>query len=180
VGTLNARLTALDQRMLDHITAVESPILDQILPRLSVAANYGRLWLGVAGVLAMVGSANGRSAAIHGLGSLALASVTANVLIKAASGRVRPTTDRLPQARVLRRQPVTTSFPSGHSASAAAFATGAALELPALAVPLGCLAGAVMVSRVVTGAHYPSDVIAGGALGIGAAALLRRWRRSSA
>ena len=55
----------------------------------------------------------------------------------------------------------TTSFPSGHAASAAAFATGVALEVPALAVPVGGLAAAVGASRAISRVHYPSDVLAG-------------------
>jgi membrane-associated phospholipid phosphatase len=76
---------------------------------------------------------------------------------------------------------MTTSFPSGHAAAAAAFAMGAALEMPVLAVPLGGLAAAVMASRVVTGAHYPTDVIAGALLGMGVSAwLIRLWRWDNA
>ena len=70
--------------------------------------------------------------------------------------------------------PRSTSFPSGHSAAAFAFAAGAAMELPALAPVLAPLALAVGYSRVHTGVHYPSDVAAGAAIGIGSAALARR------
>jgi undecaprenyl-diphosphatase len=46
-----------------------------------------------------------------------------------------------------------------------------------VAAPLGALAAAVVVSRVATGAHYPSDVLAGAAIGVGAAVLTRRVLR---
>jgi membrane-associated phospholipid phosphatase len=59
------------------------------------------------------------------------------------------------------RTPVTTSFPSGHAAAAAAFATGVGLEMPALPAPVGALAAAVGISRVVNGVHYPSDIAGG-------------------
>lgn len=62
--------------------------------------------------------------------------------------------------------PRSTSFPSGHSASAFAFATGVCAELPELAPVLLPLAGAVAYSRTHAGVHYPSDVAAGAAIGI--------------
>ena len=62
--------------------------------------------------------------------------------------------------------PWTSSFPSGHSASAAAFATGATLEVPWAGPILVPLAAAVAYSRVHVGVHYRSDVWAGAAVGI--------------
>ena len=174
MGALAGRVTAVDQRLLDRLGSVDSGVLDHALPRLSAAANYGRLWIGVAGVLLLTGRRDARRAAMRGVASMTVASSIANLLAKQVVRRVRPTVDLVPQVRWLRRAPVTTSFPSGHSASAAAFATGASLEMPVLAVPLGGLAATVAVSRVTTGAHYPSDVVTGVLLGIGAAAVIRR------
>src|SRR4029079_11803238 len=88
--------------------------------------------------------------------------------------RRRPDHTLVPALRQLRRQPRTTSFPSGHSASAAAFATGVALQAPAIGVPVAAVAAAVAYSRVHTGVHYPSDVVVGAAIGAGTAVALRR------
>jgi undecaprenyl-diphosphatase len=70
--------------------------------------------------------------------------------------------------------PRSSSFPSGHSAAAFAFATGACGELPGLLLLLGPLACAVAYSRVHTGVHYPSDVAGGAAIGIGSGVLASR------
>jgi undecaprenyl-diphosphatase len=81
----------------------------------------------------------------------------------------------IPTTRVAHRVPVSSSFPSGHSASAAAFAVGVGVEAPWLALPVGLLAAAVAYSRIYTGVHFASDVIAGVAIGAtvaGAGALL--------
>ena len=61
--------------------------------------------------------------------------------------------------------PESTSFPSGHSASAAAFATAVGDVLPAAALPLRAAAAVVAFSRVYTGVHYPSDVVVGATVG---------------
>jgi undecaprenyl-diphosphatase len=45
-------------------------------------------------------------------------------------------------------------------------------DVPALAIPIGVLVGAVAVSRVHTGVHYPSDVVVGSVLGAGTAAMV--------
>jgi undecaprenyl-diphosphatase len=80
--------------------------------------------------------------------------------------------------------PLSTSFPSGHSASAAAFAVSVGRLLPGLRLPLRVAAGIVAFSRIYTGVHYPGDVVMGAALGtvVGRAtsALVQRLRASSA
>ncbi|MGW3729798.1 diacylglycerol kinase family protein, partial [Streptomyces sp. NPDC000851] len=79
----------------------------------------------------------------------------------------------VPLVRQLKRQPITTSFPSGHSASAAAFATGVAMESSAWGAVVAPVAFSVAMSRVYTGVHFPSDVLAGAVLGMGAAFAVR-------
>ena len=57
------------------------------------------------------------------------------------------------------------SFPSGHTLHAVSFTWLAVERFPELAwmlIPLSCL---IAGSRVVLGLHYPSDVLAGGAIG---------------
>jgi membrane-associated phospholipid phosphatase len=109
---------------------------------------------------------------VRGTGSLAVASATANGIAKLLVNRVRPALDGVPPERLVRRLPVTSAFPSGHAASAAAFTVGAVREAPELAFPLGLLAAGVAFSRVWTGAHYPGDVAAGAALGAAVARAL--------
>ena len=174
-------IKVVDQELFDRTARLHAPTLDRAMPRLSHAANHSGLWLAAAGVLFAFGGSQGRRAAVRGLGSVAVASLAANVIGKRWFGRTRPILDQVPAGRRVRRIPVTTSFPSGHAASAAAFATGVAAEFPAASVPLGALAAAVAYSRVYTGAHYPSDVAAGAALGIGVGlASTRAWPRRRA
>jgi undecaprenyl-diphosphatase len=169
------RLPAADRWVLGRLAASDSKVLTRALPPLGRSANYSRLWWAVSGVLAATGDRRARRAALRGMIALGVASFAANVVSKKAVRRPRPPVDLTPVARRLRRAPITTSFPSGHSASAAAFATGVALEWPLLAAPVGALAAGVAASRVVTGVHYPSDVLAGTALGLGAGVLTLWW-----
>jgi membrane-associated phospholipid phosphatase len=115
------------------------------------------------------------------LASIALTSTIVNAGLKPLWRRRRP--DRVAHAVPLARQvtmPASTSFPSGHAASAFAFATGVTHELPTVGIPLHAAAAVVGYSRVHTGVHYPLDVIAGSVLGSAlapvATAVLDRWR----
>ena len=72
------------------------------------------------------------------------------------------------------------SFPSGHTASAFALATSLSLKYPKWYViaPSALWACSVGMSRMNEGVHYPSDVLAGAAIGAGCAVLnvyVNRW-----
>ncbi|MFD9076416.1 phosphatase PAP2 family protein, partial [Streptomyces lasiicapitis] len=119
----------------------------------------GRVGWGVAPGLWAGGGTGARGAAGRGVASLALASATVNTLGKGAVRRTRPLLDGVPVIRHLPRQPVTSSFPSGHAASAVAFTVGAALESRRWGAAIAPVAASVAFSRVYTGVHYPSDVL---------------------
>ena len=167
-------LAALDRKVLARVAATDSRALDLVFPALGRAADHSMLWLAVSAGLAASGDKWARRAALRGIAGIMVVSTTTNVLVKGMTGRDRPRSE-IPILGRLVPGPVTTSFPSGHAASAAAFATGVALEMPVLAVPAAALAAAVGLSRIVTGVHYPSDVLAGFALGAAAGAVTLRW-----
>lgn len=173
-ASVRSRIAAVDTDIMARIASTDSAALDQVMPRLSRLADHSVLWIAIAAGLAATRSKWSRRAALRGVASVAIASTAANVVAKGLAGRGRPV-ESAPLSRQLARAPRTTSFPSGHAASAAAFATGVGLEIPALAGPVGALAAAVGASRVVTGMHYPSDVVAGFMLGATAGALTLRW-----
>lgn len=160
-------LRAVDQAVFDAVARTPAPLLDRAAPALTNAADHSKLWLVAAAALAVFGGAKGRRAALRGVCTLGASSVITNQLLKRLVTRRRPNREALPGRRNGQRRPTSSSFPSGHAASAAAFAYGAATEWPALTAPLGALAGAVGFSRVATGAHYPSDVGAGYLVGLG-------------
>ncbi|MEF3402576.1 phosphatase PAP2 family protein [Agromyces sp. CCNWLW203] len=144
------------------------PLADRFWSRISGFADRGVLWWSIAGVLAVIGR---RRTAARGLGSLLVASALTNVIAKRVFGGDRPLLADVPIGRHLPKPPITPSFPSGHSASAAAFATGIAIESPRLGAVLAPAALGVGYSRLHTGAHWLSDVVGGLALGAGVAGL---------
>lgn len=159
-------LGTLDREVFEAIADSPSPLLDAVMPRLTRAADYSRLWLAIAAVLAAVGGPSVKRGATRGVASLAVTSLLTNQAAKRVWKRPRPNWSLVPLARRGRRTPTSNSLPSGHSASAAAFAVGVGLESPPLGLVLALLAGLVGMSRIATGAHYPGDVLAG--LGLGA------------
>jgi hypothetical protein len=94
-------LTAFDQRLLDRLGAVESGVLDHALPRLGAAANYGRLWIGVAGLLLLARRRAAYRAAGRGLAGLVVAGAVANVAAKGVVRRGRPIVTLVPPVRWL-------------------------------------------------------------------------------
>jgi undecaprenyl-diphosphatase len=65
-------------------------------------------------------------------------------------------------------------MPSSHTAGAVAYATAASLQSPPLALVLLPAASAVSWSRTASGRHFPTDVVAGAALGLVAGAAVHR------
>lgn len=155
------------------------PLADRFWSRLTGFADRGVLWWTLAGVLAVT---RRRRAAARGVLSLLAASALTNLIAKEVFGGERPLLADVPIARRLPKPPITPSFPSGHSASAAAFATGVALEQPLIGAAIAPVALGVGYSRLHTGAHWLSDVVGGLALGAGIAsvgALIVRPRRGA-
>ncbi|WP_231648156.1 diacylglycerol/lipid kinase family protein [Saccharothrix sp. NRRL B-16348] len=168
------RVNRLDLALMRRSGELRASPVDDGMKRLSRAANHSVLWLAVAGVLAVRKGVT-RRAGLRGVAAIGGASFSASLIAKRLFPRRRPAADLLHVPRRLTRRPSSSSFPSGHAASAAAFTTAVAMESPALAAAVAPVAAAVAYSRVHTGVHWPSDVAAGAAIGVGAALLTRRW-----
>jgi membrane-associated phospholipid phosphatase len=166
-------LGAVDRAVYEAVARTPTGTLDGPVRRLSGAADKSRLWLGIAAAVALTGGGRGRRAAIEGVVAIGVTSAAINLGVKPIARRRRP--DRARPALFEDRHvpmPSSTSFPSGHAASAFAFAYAIGRHLPALAVPIRLLAAAVAYSRVHTGVHYPGDVVIGSVLGAGTAAMV--------
>ncbi len=164
--TLLRRLDGYDRAAYRSVAQLRIPLLDEPLRLVSDFANFSKPWFLVSGILALFGGSRGRRAALTGLAAIGATSLVVNQPMKLAGARRRPDRDGVgvPQQRWV-RMPSSTSFPSGHSASAAAFAVAVGDVIPALRLPLRAAAAVVAFSRVYTGVHYPGDVLVGAAVG---------------
>jgi decaprenylphosphoryl-5-phosphoribose phosphatase len=166
--------SCLDERLLRFLrTAGHTPAAERAVARFSRLGEHGGLWIAIGGCGWAVDPAR-RSRWARALGCVVGAYVL-NTTIKLVCRRRRPQLDGLPP---LAPTPTELSFPSAHSATAFAGALAySRLGLPAR--PLYGLASATALSRLYLGLHYPSDVVAGAALGTAVSAALGRRPRAA-
>jgi membrane-associated phospholipid phosphatase len=175
------QLGRLDRTAYRAVAEMSTPVLDGPLRRVSDFANFSKPWFLIAAALAVFGGPRGRRAAATGVAAIALTSFVVNQPLKLVGERRRPDRTRLrvPESRWV-KMPSSTSFPSGHSGSAAAFAVAVSDVLPGLRLPLRTAAAIVAFSRIYTGVHYPGDIlvgaVVGGLLGRATSAIARRIR----
>ncbi len=123
------------------------------------------VWGAFAVAMALAGGPRGRRAAVRALSCSAIASLV-HLPLKRLFGRPRPLGARL----IGRGGPFSSSFPSGHTATDLAFVFGASQELPPLMLPLSAATLGSHWSLMRSRRHYPSDVVAGGAIAFAVAA----------
>ena len=168
---LAKRVHEVDLAIDDWVDRVRRPALDPIFFGLSSAADHGLLWLGIG---ALTSARAGDPAIGLRLGaSMGVESALTNGPIKMCFRRVRPELDEpqepLPYGM---HRPVTSSFPSGHAASA--FTAAVLLADSPLAPAYFALATGVAASRVYVRMHHASDIVAGAALGVLLGVVARR------
>ncbi|MGQ5637833.1 MULTISPECIES: phosphatase PAP2 family protein [unclassified Streptomyces] len=156
--------------MSQRLAACTAPGVHRTLSAVEECAESSKLWCGAAAVMAWAG---GRRAAAAGLAALTLAQLVSNGLGKQLADRPRPPKEWIPHDEVEDR-PASSSFPSGHTAAAVAFTAAVWPTWPVAGMACAVPAAMVAVERVQSGAHYPSDVVAGAVIGVAAARLVRQ------
>jgi undecaprenyl-diphosphatase len=136
-----------------------NPQADRVAAVLSNLADYGLIWVVLAGVKARRRGADRRRAVVA-LAAAGFSSLIVNRIVKEAIERERPEDHVVATVRT----PSSSSFPSGHTL--AAFCTAFVLaDSDAQTVANVGFAAAVAASRVHLRAHHPTDVIGGAAIG---------------
>jgi undecaprenyl-diphosphatase len=176
---LRSRVNTFDHFLRAWVVTHRIHALDGVMWTLSAVGRGGLVWMLIGAGLAVWGRLTWRD-----FGRLALAVVIAalvtNQVLKPVLQRERPFVGT-PAVPVIGGLPSDASFPSGHATNAFAGAFALARMAPGGRVFWWLLAIATAYSRVYLGVHYPSDVIAGGLVGVACAALaLRVTRRYAA
>lgn len=154
------RVAALDEAALRFLrTAGHSPAAEDVVRGFSALGEHAAVWLAV-GAIGMAVDSDRRPAWRRGLVTVGAAYVL-NTTIKGVARRRRPQLDGLP---ALTGTPTGLSFPSAHATSGFAAARAYSALVPG--APLYALAGGLALSRLYLGVHYPSDSLAGAALGL--------------
>jgi undecaprenyl-diphosphatase len=156
------RVAAFDQRVdaaFDRLRG--NRVADRVLYGASAVGDHSLIWL-IVGAARALGSERRRRSAVRMAAALGIESVLVNVGFKSLVRRRRPpSTDPHP---LHLRQPVTSSFPSGHATSA--FCAAGLLSEDDRLWPLYYgLAVVVASSRIHVRIHHASDVLAGAVIG---------------
>ena len=159
-------MIGLDQRLERWVVGHRAEPFDTIFVALSHIGSFGIVWF----TLAVIATLLLRRPLIFPLvvGAYFLSAAITDVL-KLLIDRHRPVDHPLVTT------PTTHSFPSGHAATSfACAATLATFVSRRGQIVLYVLAAGIAYSRVYVGVHYPLDVLAGAAIGLGVATALRR------
>jgi membrane-associated phospholipid phosphatase len=150
-----------DQALLRTLrTRGHSEPVETAMKALGMAGEYAAIWIATGVIGASIDERRrGQWLAGGAVGPLAIG---INLAVKVAIGRQRPVIEDHP---ALARAPTKLSFPSAHATSSVAAATAFGRVEPRARPALFTLAAAICVGRPYLGMHYPSDVLAGVALG---------------
>ncbi len=156
-------LLQLDGQLLLAIQQLHQPWLDPVVSVYTQLGNAGALWI-VLSVLMLCWRPTRRAGALA-LAAMALGLLVTNVTVKPLVERARPWLDLPLIPLVAEDDPH--SFPSGHTCAAFAAGLSWARALPWRWGRAAALGMAVMMglSRLYVGVHYPTDVLAGAAIG---------------
>lgn len=140
-------------------TLGHAPPIERVVGAATHLGQHGACWLALGAAGAALDGGRRRRWQ-RGMRAVALA-YGVNQAVKLLVRRPRPQLPDLPQQVEV---PTQLSFPSAHAATS--FAALRAFSGLVPAGPLAVAAGAMTYSRLYLGVHYPSDIVAGAALGL--------------
>jgi undecaprenyl-diphosphatase len=169
-GAFGPRLQELEVGLCRRAVRIQERRVGLAFFRVVSRLGDGGFWFVLAALMALTGDGRVLSTVAR-MATVGLVSTIASKLLKRWACRPRPCTAAAGiAAGAAPLDPW--SFPSGHTLHAVAFTAVVGADLPTLALLLLPFTLAVALSRVVLGLHYPSDVVAGAALGLALAGVV--------
>jgi membrane-associated phospholipid phosphatase len=150
-------LDGRERSVLEWLAELRGTAFDDVMRDVSTGPPRALVWL-LATVFACLATRSYRPF-VAVLSAIVLAQVVSDQL-KELTDRPRP-----PAASALGALPANGSFPSGHATTAAAVAAALWWSSRRASLALAAFALLIALSRVWLGVHYPTDVLAGLALG---------------
>jgi len=157
----------LDRRAVEWLSSLHWPVVTPVMKGLTYAGAGGTIWIVIA---LLVAFRRRRPLVLVAMVAMIIVASRIDAILKDAIGRARPFVGD-PSVHPSIALPHDPSMPSGHAMNAFAGAVLLGSIVPSARWWLLGLACAIALSRVYLGVHFPSDVLAGAALGaaIGAA-----------
>lgn len=147
--------------------------LDAVMPVITALGNGGIFWIALAVVMIIIPKY--RKAGLSMGLALLMGLLVCNLTIKPLVARIRPYDYQLEHfgntISLLIKTPHDYSFPSGHTIASFEAAIALLLHNRKLGIPATVLAVLIAFSRLYLYVHYPTDVLASVALGVGFAFL---------
>ena len=173
-------MNPFDSAVMDFIQShCHNPVTDAIFPAVTYLGESGIFWILLSLLLILLGKKRGwRETGVIMLFAMLLGLLIGEVTLKNIVCRPRPFQLISRDIRLLIPPPSGWSFPSGHSCASFAAATAVFLRDRRFGAAALVLAALIAFYRVFLFVHYPTDVLAGAALGaicaVGTAAVCSR------
>ncbi len=157
--------------LLYALQGLHNPVLDKIMIVLSVLGDGGIFWI-LFGLFLLIPKKY-RLTGFQMLVTMLITFVIGNLILKNLAARERPCWID-PSVPLLIPSPSDYSFPSGHSMNGFAASVALLLNDRRIGIPAVVLAALIAFSRLYHFVHFPTDVLAGIAVGT-LAAVLVNW-----
>lgn len=152
----------IDTWMMSLADSLEHPFLDAVMPFITRLGDKGVIWIIIAMLLIYFPAY--RRYGIAMIIALFVTLIAGEGIIKPIVARTRPYMQL--DFDILIKDPITYSFPSGHTSSSFAAFGIFLLGMKKFIIPSGILAFLISFSRIYLGVHYFTDVLAGAVLGL--------------
>lgn len=162
ISLMLSKLKNMDDKVVLNVKKLHRDKLSKLMIIITKLGNNGMIWFAVA--IPFLFNRGYRNIGVKIILALLLSGFFGEILIKHIVARVRPSKFLL-QEEMLIKEPITYSFPSGHTSSSFAASCMLASCFGAVSIPAFIFAVLMGFSRVYLRVHYLTDVLAGAVLG---------------